>query len=298
LLDCFWTSYFPITLVIGAISAATAPAATLAIVHEYRAKGPLTTILLGVVALDDALTVLLFAFAMSVAQSFVSYDAVGIHKVLLAPALSILLSLSIGGIVGLCLCKLIRFVPNREVMLGVVLGCIFLTAGLAESLWGHPLLANMMLGFVIANFVKHHDDLFAVVESIEEPLFGMFFALAGAHLDLAMVKAAGVLALMITLGRFSGKILGSIFGAQISHAPSTVKRYLGLALLPTAGVTVGLALKASEVFEASDLSELMVNGVLGSVIINELLTPFLVRLSLSKAGETIQQRRSTKEIEG
>jgi len=290
--DSFWRSYFPMVLVIGAICAATAPAAILAIVHEYRAKGPLTSILLGIVALDDALTIVFFAFAISIAQSFVNVEAITWQNFLLAPGVSILISLAIGGAIGVSIRKLIRFVPRREAMLGVTAGFIFLISGLAISLRVSPLLGNMMFGFVVANFVEHHEDLFAVVEGVEEPIFGMFFTLAGAHLDLQVIQTAGWLALLITLGRFSGKLLGTYVGAQISGAPEPVKKYLGLALLPAAGVTVGLVMEAKGIFGVSSFSEVMVNGVLGSVIINELFTPFLVRFSLCKAGEITRTERT------
>ena len=281
----FWTLYFPMAFVIGAISAATAPAAIMAIVHEYRAKGPFTTILLGVIALDDALTILFAAFAFSMAYVFVNQEAVSLTSFLFSPVFSICLSLSIGGVLGMCLRKLIGFVMRKEAMLGVIVGTIFFAGGLAISLKASPLLANMMLGFVVVNFVKHHEDLFAVVESIEEPIFGMFFTLAGAHMDFKVMQTAGLIALIITLGRFSGKLLGSRLGSQISHAPREVKKYLGFALLPTAGVTLGLVLEAGAVFGDTYLSEIMVNAVLGSVIINELMTPFFVRYSLRRAGE-------------
>ncbi|MCK4469453.1 MAG: cation:proton antiporter [Desulfobacterales bacterium] len=281
----FWTLYFPMAFVIGAISAATAPAAIMAIVHEYRAKGPFTTILLGVIALDDALTILFAAFAFSMAYVFVNQEAVALTSFLFSPVFSICLSLSIGGVLGMCLRKLIGFVLRKEAMLGVIVGTILLAGGLAISLKASHLLANMMLGFVVVNFVKHREDLFAVVESIEEPIFGMFFTLAGAHVDLKVMQTAGLIALVIVLGRFTGKLLGSRFGAQISGAPEAVKKYLGMALLPKAGVTVGLVLAAGEIFGDTYLSEIMVNAVLGSVIINELMAPFFVRFSLRRAGE-------------
>jgi Kef-type K+ transport system membrane component KefB len=281
----FWTVYFPMAFVIGAISAATAPAAIMAIVHEYKAKGPFTTILLGVVALDDALTILFAAFAFSMARIFVNQEAVSFTNLFLSPIFSILLSLVIGGVLGICLRKLICFVLRKEAILSVIVGAILLAGGLAISLKASHLLANMMLGFVVVNFVRHHEDLFVVVESIEEPIFGMFFTLAGAHMDLKVMQTAGLIALVIVLGRFSGKLLGSRFGGQLSGAPEAVKKYLGLALLPKAGVTVGLVLVAGEVFGDTYLSEIMVNAVLGSIIINELIAPFFVRFALRRAGE-------------
>lgn len=284
----FWSVYFPVALVIGAICAATAPAAILAMVHEYRAQGTFTTMLLGVIALDDGLTIVLYAFASSIAHSLMNHESISWQNVLLAPSVAILLSLSLGGILGVCLRKLIRFVTRREAMLGVMFGCIFVISGLAISLQVSPLLANMMFGFVVVNFVAHHEDLFAVVESIEEPIFGMFFTLAGAHLDLRVIPSAGWLAVLITLGRFAGKLLGSRVGAHVSHAPESIKKYLGLALLPTAGVTVGLVLEAKDIFAPTSLGDVIISGVLGSVMINELLTPFFVRYALFKTGEATQ----------
>jgi len=203
----------------------------------------------------------------------------------LATASSVGLSLLIGSMLGFGLKHVVRFIPRREAMLAVSIGVIFLTSGLAISFESSPLLANMSLGFTVVNFVQHHDDLFSVVESLEEPIFGMFFTLAGAHLDLSVIETAGWLALIITFGRFAGKLIGTHIGARLSRAPEVVKHYLGFALLPTAGVTVGLALDAKDVIGQTPLTHVLVSAVLGSVILNELLTPFLVRFSLFQAGE-------------
>jgi Kef-type K+ transport system membrane component KefB len=283
---CFMQTYFPMALVVGAICAATAPAATLAIVHEYRAKGPFTTILLGVVALDDGLTIFLYAFAVNIAHSFVSNDVVTFYKALIFPSLSVIVSLIIGGAVGILTSLIVKYVHSKEILLGVILGSIFLTSGLADTLHGHSLMANMMLGFMIINYVKHHHDIFDVIEGIEEPVFGMFFTLAGTHFDVRIIKSAGIISLVIVLGRFMGKLIGSRFGAKISESPNTVKNYLGFALLPTAGVTIGLVFDAQNYLSIASFSEMMVTGVLGSVIINEFMTPFFLKASLNKVGET------------
>ncbi|MDA3822871.1 MAG: cation:proton antiporter [Bacteroidales bacterium] len=281
----FWNLYFPMALVIGALCSATAPAATLAIIHEYGSKGPLTSIILGVVALDDALAIIFFAFAGAIAHIFIGHESINWQNLLILPVYSIFIYLFLGGAAGLFLRYLIRFISRESAMLTVMSGSIFLVAGLSISLKTSPLLANMMLGFMVANFVKHNEDLFAVVESIEEPIFGMFFTLAGAHMDFKVMQTAGLIALVITLGRFSGKLLGSRFGSQISHAPKDVKKYLGFALMPSAGVAVGLVLEVGAIFGPSSLLDIMVNAVLGSRIINELMTPFFVRFALRRAGE-------------
>jgi Kef-type K+ transport system membrane component KefB len=240
---------------------------------------------LGVVALDDGVTILFYAFTISLAQAMITPGSLSWQSMVLAPVLHVLVAMAVGGAVGLCLRGLIRFVPHRSGMLIVAVGSVFLTAGFALGLEASPLLANMMLGFVVVNFVRHGHDVFGVVENVEEPIFAMFFTLAGAHLDLSVIQTAGWLALLITLGRFAGKLGGSHLGARISHAPLVVRKYLGLGLLPTAGVTVGLVLLAKNIFGTSDVAEVIVSGVLGSVIINELLAPVLVRFGLIKAGE-------------
>ncbi len=281
-------NYIPLAIVIGAISAATAPAATLGIVHEYRARGPMTTTLLGVVMLDDALTILFFAFAAQVARSFIAQDSLSVMVAFGRPSLEILVAVIIGGAGGLFLKILAPKIPSRSALLGVGLGTIFLTGGLALSVNSSALLANMVLGFMVTNFVRHSEDLFSVIENVEEPVFGMFFVLAGAHFDLGAAQTAGWLAAIIVVGRFAGKFLGARLGAEISGATDSVKRCLGFGLLPAAGVTVGLVLIAQDLFIDTNISELMVNAVLGSVIVSELLAPLMVRYGLIRSGEAKQ----------
>lgn len=282
----FWQTFFPMALIMGAVSAATAPAAVMAIVHECRAAGPLTTTLLAVVALDDATAIVFYSFAVVLANSLIDAEALS-WGMMLSPILSILISLVIGIVSGLIFSKTARFVTRSDAMLGVVGGLILLIYGVANSAGVSPLIANMTFGFMVVNFVAHAHDIFSVVEDVEEPIFSMFFVLAGAHLDIAVFSTSGfLLAGLIVLGRFTGKLYGTRLGAIISHAPGTVRQYLGLALLPKAGVTVGLILLAKDTFNSSLLSTLMVNAVLLSVIVNELIAPPLVRYALTRAGET------------
>lgn len=287
--DFFWQSYFPMALVIGAASVATAPAAVMAIVHEFRAKGPLTTTLLGVVALDDATAIVIFTLAISVAQSLITFEAVSWQKIIATPLLHIALSLLLGIISGIILIKISRFLKRPEVVLGVLIGFILLISGIAISFDASPLIANMVFGFMVVNYVEHSLDLFRVVESIEELIFSMFFTLAGAHFNVQALASGGLLASLIVFSRFTGKLFGVRIGGYISHAPQVVKKYLGLALLPKAGVTIGLILLAKDIFGDSPLSVIMVNAVLASVIINELIAPPLTRYALFKAEETDQE---------
>jgi len=143
-------------------------------------------------------------------------------------------------------------------------------------------MANMTIGFIVANRVADSEPI-AVMEGIEEVVFNIFFVFSGMHFDASVMKTAGILALLIVATRFTGKYLGTKIGAIISQAPDAIKKYLGLALLPKAGVTLGLALLARESFPV--FGNLIFNGVLTSVIINELVAPPLTKYAITKAGE-------------
>jgi len=279
-------AYLPMGLVIGAIASATAPAAILALVREYRARGPLTTTLLSVVALDDAIAIILFSIVIRVAPSM----AVGIggfsgYEMLLLPTLKVFGSIAIGVAFGFAIVYLARLVKERSLLLVVVLGIIMLCVGVAKLLDFSEILSNMAVGFVVYNRLKigMREKTFNVIDDIEDVIFAMFFVLAGLHFDLGVIKIAGILALLITVGRFAGKYLGARTGATIARSPEPVKKYLGLTLMPAAGVTIGLGLLAERAFPT--LGAIIYNGILTSVIINELIAPPLVKYAIFKAGE-------------
>jgi Kef-type K+ transport system membrane component KefB len=281
--ETFWQTYFPMALIIGAVSSATAPAATMAIISEIRARGPFTTTLLAVVGFDDTIAVIAFAIASGIAQPLVNdVGSFSFSHMIGIPALYILESVMVGGIFAIALMYMIRLVRTREFLLVVVIGTIMLCTGVSVHFNLSFILANMVLGFVIINKVKRK-ELTHVVEEFENVIFVLFFVLAGLHFDLSVLKVAGVLALLIVLARCSGKYIGVRMGATISHASDNVKNYLGLALLPKAGVTIGLILLAS--IEFPSFGVVMLNAVLASTILNELIAPPLTKYALVKAGE-------------
>ncbi|MBA7481304.1 hypothetical protein ES707_16774 [subsurface metagenome] len=276
-------TYFPIAFIIGAVSCATAPAAIMAIIHEYRASGPLTTTLLAVVALDDAVAVIAFAIAFGICQPLVSgAGGISFYQMLGVPFLHIAEAIAIGILFGFALIYIAKLAKTPDLLLVIVFGMIMLCDGVAELLGISAILANMVAGFVVMNKARKR-ELFLVVERIEAVIYAIFFVLAGLHFDLGAMKVAGILALLIILGRCLGKYFGARAGAIISHAPGEVKKYLGLALLPKAGVTIGLVILAKRAFPT--FGAIMVNAVLASVIINELIAPPLTKLAIFKAGE-------------
>jgi len=276
-------TYFPIAFIIGAISCATAPAATMAVIQEYKASGSLTTTLLAVVALDDAIAVIAFAIALGICQPLVSgAGGISFYQMLGIPFLHIAEAIAIGILFGFALIYIAKLVKTPDLLLVIVFGMIMLCDGAAELLGISAILANMVAGFIVMNKARKR-EMFLVVEKIEAVIYVMFFVLAGLHFDLGAMKSAGILALLIVLSRYFGKYFGARAGATISHAPGEVKKYLGLALLPQAGVALGLMLLAKRAFPT--FGAIMLNAVLASVIINELVTPPLTKLAIFKAGE-------------
>jgi Kef-type K+ transport system membrane component KefB len=280
----FLGTHLPMALIIGAISLATAPGAVLAIISETQASGPFTTTLLGVIALDDGLAIIFYAMAATVAQVLVNPTDASWITTAGWPFLEITFSVLLGVLAGGYLKLMGRLIRRREALLMVILGTIFVICGVAKLLHLSALLANMVLGFFVVNLERRHHNFFLVVEQIEESLFGLFFCLAGAHLEVQAFWSAGFLIPIIMVGRMAGKQLGAWVGAAVSQAPENVKRYLGLGLLPKAGVTVGLVLVAQEIFPPP-VASLLVNAVIGSVILNELIAPPLAKYALVKAGE-------------
>lgn len=281
--DPFLATHLPLALVIGAISVATAPGAVLAIISELKVKGTFTSILLGIIALDDGLAVVFFALASAVAHTLIHPGTAAWWAPLGEALTEIGLSVLLGILAGLLLKATAMVVRRREALLMVILGVILSTVGAAVTLHLSPLLAAMVVGFVIVNLERFHRDFFTVTEQIEEPIYGLFFALAGAHIDLAVFKSAGLLAMAILIYRMLGKQSGTWLGARWAKAPEAVQRYLGLALFPQAGVTVGLVLLARDIFADPAVADILVNAVIGAVIINELIAPPLVKYALLNA---------------
>jgi len=290
----FVTDYFPMALVIGAIATATAPAVTMAVIREFKAKGPFTTTLLAVVALDDAIAVIAFSVAVGIAQSLVSGVGVSLYQMMAIPASEIFGAIGIGAAFGFALIYMAKLVKTRALLLAVVLGMIVLCTGVTNILGISLIMANMAIGFIVANRVKDSGPI-VVIEGIEDVVFAVFFVLAGMHFDASVMRTAGVLAVVVFAVRFAGKYFGTRIGAGISGASNAVKKYLGFALVPQAGVALGLALLAKNIFPA--LGDIIVNVVLVSVIINEVGAPSLTKYALFKAGEAEESGKLTSEAQ-
>jgi Kef-type K+ transport system membrane component KefB len=275
---------FAMALILGGIAVATAPAATIAVIHELRAKGPLTTTLLGVVALDDALSIIVFSGALAAASQLLGTGVAG--ATLISQGLITVGGALLTGLLGGFLFS-IFLDPSKRADSNLMLsfGAIFLVSGVSTHFNFSPLLANMVMGFVIINKVEQADELFHQLDLIEKTLFCLFFSLAAAHFDISALKSSALLGLALLIVRFMGKLGGAHLGGRLSGAPREVFNYLGMTLLPQAGLSLGLIFLAEPIF-SPETFDLLLSAMLASIILNEIISPPLVRWALAKAGET------------
>jgi Kef-type K+ transport system membrane component KefB len=278
-----------ISILLGAISAATAPAAILSLIHEYKAKGNLTSVLLGIIALDDAIVLIFYSFTLSIASVLVTNSDFGFYSGIIEPLLSTAYAIILGVVVGIIMKYVLLYFKNEEILLGLLLGAVFFIAGIAKQFNFSHLLPIMVFAFYIENFSESElaQKSYKSIEKIEEPIIGVFFLLAGAHLNLSQAFSAGMFVLVVFFARAIGKYGGTRIAANLTKAEKNVKKYGGLALLPSAGVAIGLGLDAQSRLSdnIADLSNLMLSIIIGKTLINELISPFLVRFALKKSGE-------------
>ncbi len=277
----------PVALLLGAVASATAPAATVAVLSELRARGPLTTTLMAVVALDDAGCIMLFGVISSIAAALTATSAEpGMLETTVKPLLEILGAIALGSSLGYLLHYLVRHKRERREILIIVLGIVLLCSGVAMELHLSPLIANMMVGFVLINASGRNARVFRIIEPVEPPIYAAFFAIAGTELRLGALRQAGMLGASYIVSRALGKLLGARLGTVLAKASAPVRRYLGLALLPQAGVAIGLSILAGEAAWLSELQrQVIVSVVLAGVVVNELVGPALTKLAIVKAGE-------------
>ncbi len=281
----------PAAIVLGAVASATAPAATLMVVRQYKSKGPLTDILLPIVALDDAVGLILFAISFGVAKALIS-GAVDLISIIVEPILEVILSLVLGAVMGLLFTYFERFFHSRSKRLSMSVTFVLLTVALSMlkfEIGGvhiafSSLLVCMMLGTVFCNFCDFSEELMDRIDRWSAPLFVLFFVISGAELELSIFKDPLIVLIGIVyiIFRSSGKYIGARLSAQATKCDPNIVKYLGITLLPQAGVALGMAIKAEALGEAGTV---VANITLFSVLIYELIGPYLTKISLMKAGE-------------
>ena len=283
----------PVAITLGAIAAATAPAATLMVVRQYKAKGPVTDVLLPVVALDDAVGLVVFAISFGIAQSMENGTA-NVAALIIEPLMEVVLSLGFGGIVGFLLTFLERYFHSHRNRNALIVGSVMLTVAVSQlkipvgsfTFGFSSLLVCMMLGTVFCNYCPLSEDLMLQADRWSGPALTLFFVLSGSALQFDVFSDITVvlIGLIYIVARSIGKYLGARLSSDLAHSPETVRKYLGITLLPQAGVALGMCTTAYRLLGGAP-GTLIRNIILFSVLIYELVGPSLTKMALTKAGD-------------
>jgi Kef-type K+ transport system membrane component KefB len=285
----------PTALIFGALSSATAPAATVDVLWEYKSRGPLTNTLFAVVGIDDAAALIIYGFAASIAGVALKGGKMPLLKVILLPAQEILGSIAVGAVFGFLLSYFVRRIRSRSELLSLSLGAIFICSGMAYRFHFSIILTSMVLGIILINFATPQSrQAFRAIAEFTPPIYILFFVLVGARLQINLLPQLGLLGVIYIIMRVTGKSLGAYVGARVSHAPQMVRRYLGFGLLSQAGVAIGLALEAWTTFgaypEGAKLGMLAINVITATTFIFQVLGPPLTKYAIFKAGEVRQNK--------
>jgi Kef-type K+ transport system membrane component KefB len=272
------------SIVIGAIAAATAPAATIMIIRQYKAKGPVVDTLLPVVAMDDGVAIIAFGIAFTIAKSLInSGGQFSVVQAVILPIWEIILALGVGFVLGIVLCYIIPRVKGEDELLCAVIVSIFVSIGVADLLNVSTLLVCMMLGISVSNLSQNSVRALSIINRVTPPIYIAFFTLSGVELDLGILRFAGLMGIGYVVIRAIGKATGAYIGAKITNSHEMVQKYLGFTLLPQAGVAIGLSMIAQSVMP--ELGSTIRTIILASTVIYELVGPVIAKTALIKAGE-------------
>lgn len=268
-----------VAIILGCIASATAPAAILDIVNESESVGRFKNLLLSIVALDDAWALMLFGVGVAVA--FPLYHGSVDNSSIIFSLQHIGGAVFLGLMIGIPSAYLTGRLKPGQPSLSEALGVVFICGGLALWFDVSYLIATMVLGATIANLARHHDYPFHAIEGIEEQFMMLFFVLAGASLEIEIAVQIGMLGILFIGLRSIGKVLGARIGGNLTHADQITNKWMGVALLPQAGVAIGMALVAGNYFP--DHAQLLLTVVISSTIFFEIVGPIVTRIAIQKA---------------
>lgn len=268
---------------LGALAASTAPAATLMVVRQYKADGPLTRMLLPVVAADDAIGLIAYSISINIAIAMVNNEAFSVYSTLCVPLMQIAAALGIGALLGIILGLSHRYFRSHTNRMSIAIALIFLGVALADK-WGlSSLLLCMAMGALYVNCNKDSERVLTSIDDWTYPLFMLFFVISGASLDLGALPKVGLLGIIYVVTRFTGKWIGSYIGAAMTKQPDVIKKNLGFSLMPQAGVAIGMATLALQ--QLPGYGAQVQTVILAATLIYELIGPIATKFALNRAGE-------------
>lgn len=286
-----FTNNLPLSLLIGALAAATAPGGTTQVLQECRARGPLTTILFGVVGADDAIAIMIFAFASAFSFSILGGESAGVLYTILHAGIEILGSIGLGAVMGIALSLIMLKIRDDDLKLLTLFSALFLALGLSQLFGLSMIMSAMVMGIVVGNLRPHRSrGYFLFIQKFSPPIFILFFILVGAQINISLLPKMGFLGILYIGCRCFGKVFGARFGAELSGAPRSVKKYLGFCLFSQAGVAIGLAMSAQlQLIEiggsSAALGAELVGLIAATTFVFQILGPIMTKYALYKAGE-------------
>lgn len=272
-----------LSILLGAIASATAPAQTIMVINQYKAKGPLTSMLMSVVAIDDVVALIGFGFASTAVKMIDNPENANLLKSILSPIYEIIISFAIGIVLSIAMRILFKWFKKPANVICITLGFVSFTYWLANVVHGSPLLACMALGAVLVNIYPDIDRVMQVTEYFTPPIFMIFFVISGAGFDVSALAGIGVIGLIYVVMRVLGKVAGSWFGGKITKQENKICKYLGPTLMPQAGVALGLIVVASTL--VPDYVAQIRVVILCSTFIYSVIGPVAAKFALEKAGE-------------
>lgn len=290
----------PLSILLGTFASPTDPATTLAVSHEYRARGNVSSTILGIAALDDAFGIIIFSLGLSIAELALQHSGFSFFSAFIKPLIVIVGGISVGIVFALIFNKLTSLFKRatKGTYIVLILGMITICLSVANMLGFDELLATMAMGCVVGNLNPHQRDFFEMMEHyIEELIFVLFFTISGMYFDINAIANSYIFIILFVLFRSSGKLIGARTGASVARAPENVTKYTGLGLIPQGGIVIGLALIIKTHPGLTEIADSIINIVIGATVIHELVGPVSVKVGLQKAGEILVSQKESAYVQ-
>ncbi|MCB2290795.1 cation:proton antiporter [Clostridium sp. CS001] len=278
-----------LSILLGAIAAATAPAQTIMVINQYKAKGPLTSMVMSVVAIDDAVALIGFGFATTIVKMMSSSLSTNIVLSILTPVYGVVISFILGGVLSIIMKLTFRWFKKSSNRLCLIIAFILITYWLAEFFYGSPLLACMALGGVFVNIYDDIESIVKITDSFSPPVFMIFFVISGAGFEISALSGIGVIGLLYVVMRVVGKIAGAFIGGRVTKQEEKICKYLGPTLMPQAGVALGLIVVAGNIIPEYALQLRVI--ILCSTFIYSIIGPVVAKNALERSGEIVTLKK-------
>lgn len=278
-----------LSIMLGAIAAATAPAQTIMVINQYKAKGSLTSLLLSVVAIDDAVALIGFGFATTIVKMMSSNMNTNIILSIISPITEILISFIIGAIMSLLMKLIFRWFKKSSNRACIIIAIVLFTYWFAEYFHGSSLLACMSLGAVLVNIYSETEDIVKIVDNFTPAIFMIFFVISGAGFEISALPDIGMIGILYVVLRVIGKIFGAWFGGKMAKQEDKICKYLGPTLMPQAGVALGLIVVAGKI--VPDYASQIRVIILCSTFIYSIIGPVAAKFALEKSGEIVISKK-------